>query len=50
MTLDSFIADLNPDASDRPATALRLEVKDHKAEIPVHQRCKIQLVLGDMAR
>jgi AraC-like DNA-binding protein len=44
--LDSFVADLNPDAGDRPAMALRLEVSDYKAEIPVHEHRKSQLVFA----
>jgi|SRR5580698_7019877 AraC-like DNA-binding protein len=46
MTLEPFIADLNADANDRTATALQLEVKDYKAEIPVHQHRRSQLVLA----
>jgi AraC-like DNA-binding protein len=46
MTLDSFATDLNPDKSDRPALAIRLQVNEFKAEIPVHQHRKSQLVLA----
>ncbi|MEG0183100.1 MAG: helix-turn-helix transcriptional regulator [Stenotrophomonas sp.] len=38
--------DLDPDASDRPAVASRLQVADHDAEIPVHDHRKGQLVLA----
>jgi AraC-like DNA-binding protein len=36
----------DPDVSSRRAVALRLDVKDHDAEIPVHQHRKGQLVLA----
>jgi len=37
---------LDPDATDRPAVASRLQVADHDAEIPVHRHRKGQLVLA----
>jgi AraC-like DNA-binding protein/quercetin dioxygenase-like cupin family protein len=46
MTSNSFISELNPDRSDRPALAFRLQVKEYEAEIPVHQHRKCQLVLA----
>ncbi|MBN5049614.1 helix-turn-helix transcriptional regulator [Stenotrophomonas maltophilia] len=38
--------DLDPDATDRPAVASRLQVADHDAEIPVHDHRKGQLILA----
>ena len=38
--------DLDPDESDRPAIASRLQVADHDAEIPVHRHRKGQLILA----
>jgi AraC-like DNA-binding protein len=38
--------DLDPDETDRPAVARRLEVEDYDAEIPVHHHRKGQLILA----
>ncbi len=38
--------DLDPDQTDRPAVASRLQVADHDAEIPVHEHRKGQLILA----
>ncbi|QQP98174.1 AraC family transcriptional regulator [Lysobacter enzymogenes] len=38
--------DLDPDETDRPAVASRLQVADYDAEIPVHQHRKGQLILA----
>lgn len=38
--------DLDPDETDRPAVASRLQVADHAAEIPVHEHRKGQLILA----
>jgi len=46
MTFDALVEDLDVDASDRLAMAIRLEVKEYKAEIPVHRHRKSQLVLA----
>jgi AraC-like ligand binding domain len=46
MTLDPTVAFLDVDANYRPATALQMEVKEYKAEIPVHRHRKSQLVLA----
>jgi hypothetical protein len=46
MTFDALVEDLDADASDRPAMAIRLEVKEYKSEIPVHRHRKSQLVLA----
>ena len=46
MTPNTFISELNPDSSGRRALALRLQVKEYEAEIPVHQHRKCQLVFA----
>ncbi|WP_138496775.1 helix-turn-helix domain-containing protein [Stenotrophomonas maltophilia] len=38
--------DLDPDETDRPAVASRLQVAEHDAEIPVHEHRKGQLILA----
>lgn len=38
--------EFDPDVSDRPATALRLDFSDYQAEVPTHQHRKGQLVLA----
>lgn len=35
--------DLDPDETDRPAVASRLQVAEHDAEIPVHEHRKGQI-------
>lgn len=43
---DTFGGDFDPDASDRPAVALRLDFADHEAEIAPHRHRKGQLILA----
>nr|WP_275043455.1 helix-turn-helix transcriptional regulator [Stenotrophomonas maltophilia] len=38
--------DLDPDETDRPAVASRLQVAEHDAEIPLHEHRKGQLILA----
>lgn len=38
--------DIDPDVTDRPAVAKRLQVTEHAAEIPVHDHRKGQLILA----
>lgn len=42
--------DLDPDETDRPAVASRLQVAEHDAEIPVHEHRKASSFLRCMGR
>ncbi len=46
MQLPADVANFDPDQTDRPAVALRLDVKQYEQEVPVHQHRKGQLVLA----
>jgi AraC-like DNA-binding protein len=46
MSLPAAVADFDPDETDRPAVAFRLDVKQYETEVPVHRHRKGQLILA----
>jgi hypothetical protein len=49
MSLRVAPPDFDPDETDRLAVALRLDVQQYEAEIPVHQHRKGQLIVARAA-
>ena len=46
MSLRAAISNFDPDATDSPAVALRVDTSENESELPVHQHRKGQLVLA----
>ncbi|MET1025627.1 MAG: helix-turn-helix transcriptional regulator [Dongiaceae bacterium] len=46
MSLRASLSDFDPDELDRPAVALRVDIRENESEVPVHRHRKGQLVLA----